>query len=313
MLVVAKPLAHPPLESIPPHSIAGFPARGQPQPTITRGARRSQISGIERFFSSRKREDHQIPMRSAPTLPHDPTKITGIQKPVRAPKGSCRLTQELGLGRHSGGESPPALGAPSLQNLSPRLGLHALSKAMFAQSLDPTRLKSPLHLCGSFAVSRSGMSNRLNSLSRDLSMPPMPGESRGFIRLPSGFRAIRRMAAIELEIQSGQGNCPARHDDRTGSRAVSRAVSKGRRSDARLVERRAIRDGVPRSAGAYPPRQGAVNARFRQGLEAASTSRDVGPERPPRLSGLVLPGSRRLTLFRNAADPIGCSRVTLPT
>jgi hypothetical protein len=85
------------------------------------------------------------------------------KRPVRPP--FCAISDLLG--RNGCRKTTTTLGAATLQDFASRLRLHSLAKTVLAKSLDSARLVSPLHGCGSSAVSRLDRSNRLKIISRD--------------------------------------------------------------------------------------------------------------------------------------------------
>ena len=72
-----------------------------------------------------------------------PTRASAAAAPTR-----CEPGMPL-LGRNCRRESLATLRAAALQDRATRLGLHALTEAVLSETFDSTRLKCPLHLCGS--------------------------------------------------------------------------------------------------------------------------------------------------------------------
>lgn len=101
-------------------------------------------------------------MSPTPSASQDSTEVTGIQQTIRPPE-TTRLRHGFALlGRNRRREPLSTLCSAALDHGPACLRLHARPETVLAESLDPTRLKSPLHGCGSSAFSRSGMSNRLD-------------------------------------------------------------------------------------------------------------------------------------------------------
>ncbi len=162
-----KPLPDPSLESISAHCVPDLATGRDPEPPRPNAAILPQVTGFARFLVraeiSSTGDDHEIRMGSAPSPTQDPTKITGIQQTIRPPK-TPRLRHESALlGRNRRREPLSTFGSSSLDHGPACLRLHARPETVLAESLDPTRLKSPLHFCGSSAFSLPETSNRLDS------------------------------------------------------------------------------------------------------------------------------------------------------
>ena len=175
---MTKPFPHPPLEAISIHRLPGFAAGGDPKPAFASGAR-GALSAVLAVLAVIAGEDqNHVRMGETPSLPHHATKISRVQQAIGTPEAlrlharaggaTCRPARGV-LGR----SHDPALGAPpallrrdgrcqsmaalgptSLQHQSARRRLHAGAKTVFTKPLDPARLISPLHCCGSSAIQR---------------------------------------------------------------------------------------------------------------------------------------------------------------
>jgi hypothetical protein len=145
-------------------------------------------------------------MSSATSTPQGSTEVTGIQQTIR-PQETTRLRHGFALlGRNRRREPLSSLGSPALDYGPTRLRLHARPETVLAESLDPTRLKSPLHGCGSSAFSRSGMSNRLDPGRFRIvcrTIVPRSRHTRGVSRRERG--PAHRLAVVSQSSQAARG------------------------------------------------------------------------------------------------------------
>lgn len=181
-------------------------------------------------------------MSSAPSVSQDPTEVARIQQTIRPPEATRLRHGSALLGRNRRREPLSTLGSPALDHGPACLGLHARPETVLAESLDPTRLKSPLHCCGSSAFSRSGISNRLD---------------------PGRFRIV---SIVSRSILSAR----PRHT-RGGGVSVGRLCRLRRLRLPTLVRPSRVshasstacgRTKLPARERGYPPRRGSVNAGF---------------------------------------------------
>lgn len=143
----SKPGSYPPFELIPNHGSTHFPTGRDSKPRST-PLGLSQTTGFRMFFIFRGGDDHDVSMRMTVPAPQNTTVIPRIQKPIRPAKTAGLVAHDL-FGRDGRGKSFSTLRTAALQDGTPRLRLHSFSEAVFAQALDSTRLKCPLHRCGS--------------------------------------------------------------------------------------------------------------------------------------------------------------------
>ncbi len=144
---LAKPGANPALEEISHHSVSDLPARRDAQPRSERLGRPQTIEIIGTFSSFGRYHDKLAVGAPTPST-QNATKIPRIEESIRPSKTAGLFAHDL-FGRDGRSESFPTLCSAALQDCTPRLRLHPFSKAVLPETLDPARLKCPLHRCGS--------------------------------------------------------------------------------------------------------------------------------------------------------------------
>lgn len=100
-------------------------------------------SGSDRLRPVRSTRSKSLPSRS---------RSEGLKPPVvavRSPDRPADTPSSRLLGRDRDGDPLATLGAPSTEDGASALRLHSLAEPVRSKTLDPTRLKCPLHACGS--------------------------------------------------------------------------------------------------------------------------------------------------------------------